>query len=62
MKIAEIINKFWNKFLVPLHTAREMQMKGQIDDFKTIETEWAKNIEAPQTQTEFEQAVTIKKK
>lgn len=63
MKLAKITNKFWNKFMVSLFRAREMQKNWDIDEFETFELEEgvANNIQAPQTQTEFERELKTKK-
>jgi hypothetical protein len=63
MKLAKVTNKFWNKFMVSIYKAREMQKNWDIDEFETFELEdgVANNIEAPQTQAEFERALTSKK-
>ena len=53
-KLAKVVNRFGNEFNVPLYKAREMQMNGEIDDFTTFEYDGDnKNIEAPETQDEF---------
>ena len=54
MKFARIVNTFWNKFDVPLWKAKEMMLNKEISDFEPIDVEDSRNVDAPETQMEFE--------
>lgn len=54
VKIAKIVNRYGKKYMVPLHKAKEMVRKEEIEDFDIIEVDRVMNFEKPQTQREFE--------